>query len=473
MRLRAISSPCSSLGYLPPVNTHAARSASARTSSPPTPPSCCAARSASSCSSGSIVDPGDPLPAELPVHERHDEDPARELRRAVPRGRASSYPLDADDLVVDIGSNDGTLLEQLPRRRAPRAAASSRPTPPRSPSSAASPRTIAFFNAESAAKRRGQARHGEGRHRDQRLRAHRGRPRASSTAIARAARPTTASSSPSRTTCCRCSRRCSTTRSTTSTCATTRSTSLKYLLEHARPGGHPRQADPDARRLDPRLRRPQGQAPGRTRASRPSWRRRARELVARRDSTTFRRGRAVQARAARAAARTSRRKGKRVYGIGAPSRASTLINYVGLDDGIIDCVLEIKGSYKIGKYIPGTLIPVRRREASCSTDQPEYALLFSWHIADELMPKLKKQRLQGRVHRAAPDPAHRPERQRDLTGVVAGSGRPSPPPDPPGPGLARGRIRWLAHGSADCASGPPNQASAGSGGFSEFTYRVC
>jgi len=45
-------------------------------------------------------------------------------------------------------------------------------------------------------------------------------------------------------------------------------------------------------------------------------------------------------------------KGQRVYGIGAPSRASTLINYVGLDDGILDCVLEIKGSYKIGKYIP-------------------------------------------------------------------------------------------------------------------------
>jgi hypothetical protein len=41
-----------------------------------------------------------------------------------------------------------------------------------------------------------------------------------------------------------------------------------------------------------------------------------------------------------------------------PSRASTLINYVGLDNGILDCVLEINGSYKIGKYISGTIIPV-------------------------------------------------------------------------------------------------------------------
>ncbi len=89
-----------------------------------------------------------------------------------------------------------------------------------------------------------------------------------------------------------------------------------------------------------------------------------------------------------------RRAGKRVYGVGAPSRASTLINYVGLDDGILDCVLEIKGSYKIGKYIPGTLIPVLE-ESRLFEDQPAYALLLSWHIADELIPKLKARGFRG------------------------------------------------------------------------------
>jgi hypothetical protein len=87
-------------------------------------------------------------------------------------------------------------------------------------------------------------------------------------------------------------------------------------------------------------------------------------------------------------------KGGRVYGIGAPSRASTLINYVGLDDGILDCVLEIKGSYKIGKYIPGTIIPVWE-ESRLFSDQPEYALLLSWHIADELIPKLQSRGFKG------------------------------------------------------------------------------
>ncbi len=86
--------------------------------------------------------------------------------------------------------------------------------------------------------------------------------------------------------------------------------------------------------------------------------------------------------------------GDHVYGVGAPSRASTLINYVGLDEGIIDCVLEIKGSYKIGKYIPGTLIPVLE-ESRLFEDQPKYALLLSWHIADELIPKLKARGFKG------------------------------------------------------------------------------
>jgi hypothetical protein len=53
---------------------------------------------------------------------------------------------------------------------------------------------------------------------------------------------------------------------------------------------------------------------------------------------------------------------KRIWGISAPSRASTLINYVGLDDGIIDCVVEVTGSYKTGNYIPGKIIPILAEE---------------------------------------------------------------------------------------------------------------
>jgi hypothetical protein len=89
------------------------------------------------------------------------------------------------------------------------------------------------------------------------------------------------------------------------------------------------------------------------------------------------------------------KRGERVYGIGAPSRASTLINYTGLDDGILSCVLEVKGSLKTGKYMPGTVIPVME-ESRLYEDQPEYALLLSWHIADELIPKIREKGFRGK-----------------------------------------------------------------------------
>ena len=51
--------------------------------------------------------------------------------------------------------------------------------------------------------------------------------------------------------------------------------------------------------------------------------------------------------------RNLKEKGARIAGISAPSRASTLVNYVGLDEGIVDYVCEIPGSLKIGKCMPG------------------------------------------------------------------------------------------------------------------------
>lgn len=98
-----------------------------------------------------------------------------------------------------------------------------------------------------------------------------------------------------------------------------------------------------------------------------------------------------------------KKKGARIVGIGAPSRASTLINYVGIDDGIFDSVLEIKGSYKIGKCIPGTLIPVEE-ESKLYQDQPDYAMLLSWHIADELAPKIKQKGFKGDFIVPLPEP---------------------------------------------------------------------
>ena len=94
---------------------------------------------------------------------------------------------------------------------------------------------------------------------------------------------------------------------------------------------------------------------------------------------------------------------KKIYGIGAPSRASTLINYVGLDENIIDCVLEVDGSYKIGNYIPGKKIPILS-EKKLYKDPPDFVILFSWHIASELKKNLKKKGYKGKFITPLPNP---------------------------------------------------------------------
>lgn len=87
--------------------------------------------------------------------------------------------------------------------------------------------------------------------------------------------------------------------------------------------------------------------------------------------------------------------GGKVYGIGAPSRASTLVSYTGLDADLMNCIMEVSGSHKLNKYMPGTNIPVLD-EKKLYKDQPEYVLLLSWHIADELIPILKKNGFKGK-----------------------------------------------------------------------------
>jgi len=101
--------------------------------------------------------------------------------------------------------------------------------------------------------------------------------------------------------------------------------------------------------------------------------------------------------------RDLKEKGARIAGISAPSRASTMVNYVGLDEGIIDYVVEIQGSLKIGKCMPGTGIPVVD-EAKLFADQPDAALIFSWHIADELAPKLRAKGFRGQLITPLPVP---------------------------------------------------------------------
>ena len=85
----------------------------------------------------------------------------------------------------------------------------------------------------------------------------------------------------------------------------------------------------------------------------------------------------------------------RIAGISAPSRAATLINYVGIENKIVERIFEIRGSYKIGSYLPGTLIPVIE-ETKKDLNKYDYLLIFSWHIYKELKHALRKKGYRGK-----------------------------------------------------------------------------
>jgi hypothetical protein len=107
-----------------------------------------------------------------------------------------------------------------------------------------------------------------------------------------------------------------------------------------------------------------------------------------------------------AGAARARRELRRVsgaWGIGATARATTIINYCGLDVEDIPCVCEVPGSDKLGHYIPGTRIPVVD-EARLIEEQPPLAVLFSWHLADVIVPKLRERGYTGEIILPLPSP---------------------------------------------------------------------
>ena len=88
--------------------------------------------------------------------------------------------------------------------------------------------------------------------------------------------------------------------------------------------------------------------------------------------------------------------GGRIAGIGAPSRGSTVISYLRLDQSIVEYIAEQPHSLKVGRYMPGTDIPVVDEERLYK-DPPDAAILFSWHLADTLIPKIRAKGYHGPI----------------------------------------------------------------------------
>ena len=85
----------------------------------------------------------------------------------------------------------------------------------------------------------------------------------------------------------------------------------------------------------------------------------------------------------------TKKSGKSIVGKSCPGRASTLLNYYGVDTEYIPYLAELPTSLKLGMYLPGKHIPVVN-EKILLKEQPDYVVLLSWHYADVIMKRLKK-----------------------------------------------------------------------------------
>ena len=80
-----------------------------------------------------------------------------------------------------------------------------------------------------------------------------------------------------------------------------------------------------------------------------------------------------------------RDEGKKIYGFGAPAKGNTLLTYCGLDNNVIECIFEVN-DMKVDLYTPYTHIPIIKEDHSIVEDD-SYALLLSWNFADEIISK--------------------------------------------------------------------------------------
>ena len=77
--------------------------------------------------------------------------------------------------------------------------------------------------------------------------------------------------------------------------------------------------------------------------------------------------------------------GRRIAGYSAPAKGNTLMNFCGIDDRFIRYTVD-KSPRKVGLYTPGAHIPVREVSALYAPEtRPDYVVILAWNISEEVM----------------------------------------------------------------------------------------
>jgi SAM-dependent methyltransferase len=90
-----------------------------------------------------------------------------------------------------------------------------------------------------------------------------------------------------------------------------------------------------------------------------------------------------------------REKGASFVGNSSPGRCSTLLNYVGIDRNLMPYIAEQPTSLKLGRYLPGKHIPIVDNERLIR-EQPDYVVLLAWHYAEPIAKQLRDRGLRSK-----------------------------------------------------------------------------
>jgi hypothetical protein len=82
----------------------------------------------------------------------------------------------------------------------------------------------------------------------------------------------------------------------------------------------------------------------------------------------------------------TKRQGETIAGYGAPGKGNTLLNYCGIRTDFLDYTVD-RNSYKQGKFLPGTHIPIYHPDRIQET-KPDFILILPWNFKDEIMKQL-------------------------------------------------------------------------------------
>jgi SAM-dependent methyltransferase len=81
--------------------------------------------------------------------------------------------------------------------------------------------------------------------------------------------------------------------------------------------------------------------------------------------------------------RSLKKKGKRIFGYGASTKGNTLLQYYGLDTGVIEAIAE-RQKQKVGTLTAGSWIPIVSEEEMRKA-KPDYLFVLPWHFINEFL----------------------------------------------------------------------------------------